>query len=346
MDYLKIYKSFIDDRLQKQGNLVKSNSYFEKHHILPKSLGGKDIKSNIVCLSPEDHFFAHILLAKIYGGKMMRALFAMANFKNTHRDNYNFKKRMQYGHIRRLVAKEYSEKYSKYNSSRFDSKIYHLKNHDGRVATGNRFEIEEVTGLKRSSISQIIKGEKLNYKGWYFPPMNNGKNRKQLILEKSIVVCRKIYKLYHYDGRSWSGIKTEFKNQFGRRLYFQTKNGCCAGWYLTKLDAENHFENIKAKSLIASNSRGSISGLNNPRSDKTVYDWINFETRETKRATRYEMSVFLGLNNPGKMSCIFSRKQKSIRGWGLYDVYKIKDKIKVYLKHRHGDDFARCKNVK
>lgn len=74
MNYARIYSEFIADRLTKEP--VKP-AYFEKHHILPKSLGGGDEKSNIIRLTMEDHIHAHILLAKMHGGKLWAALFFM-----------------------------------------------------------------------------------------------------------------------------------------------------------------------------------------------------------------------------------------------------------------------------
>ena len=61
MNYERIYSDFIADRLTKQP--VKP-SYFEKHHIVPRSLGGGDEKSNIIRLTAEDHIYAHLFLAR------------------------------------------------------------------------------------------------------------------------------------------------------------------------------------------------------------------------------------------------------------------------------------------
>lgn len=61
MDYSKIYKSFIESRKQ----MVIEDQYFEVHHILPRAMGGDDSKENLIKLTTEDHFFAHILLSKI-----------------------------------------------------------------------------------------------------------------------------------------------------------------------------------------------------------------------------------------------------------------------------------------
>jgi len=40
--------------------------YFEKHHIIPRCLGGDNSKNNIVNLTPEEHYVAHQLLVKMY----------------------------------------------------------------------------------------------------------------------------------------------------------------------------------------------------------------------------------------------------------------------------------------
>jgi hypothetical protein len=44
------------------------DTYYERHHIMPKSLGGANCSENLVYLLPREHFIAHLLLAKIYDG--------------------------------------------------------------------------------------------------------------------------------------------------------------------------------------------------------------------------------------------------------------------------------------
>lgn len=86
MNYLKIYASLTNaDRLK--GRSKKSGIY-EKHHILPKSLGGTNDKSNLVLLTPREHYLAHWLLFKIYSGadkaKMAYAFFQMTRVNSQH----------------------------------------------------------------------------------------------------------------------------------------------------------------------------------------------------------------------------------------------------------------------
>lgn len=64
MNYQRVYDAFMVDRRTKEADLTVS----ERHHIIPEAMGGKTNSDNLIRLSPEDHLFAHALLAKIHGG--------------------------------------------------------------------------------------------------------------------------------------------------------------------------------------------------------------------------------------------------------------------------------------
>jgi len=79
MNYQQVYRDFIANRRQKEDALKASGVYFERHHVQPRSLGGKDTEDNLISLTPEDHLFAHMVLAKAYGGQSLWfAVFAMS----------------------------------------------------------------------------------------------------------------------------------------------------------------------------------------------------------------------------------------------------------------------------
>ncbi len=61
MNYIKIYTDLITKRKS-----VPATGYTENHHILPKSLGGRDEPNNLVRLTGREHWIAHILLWKIH----------------------------------------------------------------------------------------------------------------------------------------------------------------------------------------------------------------------------------------------------------------------------------------
>tara|TARA_R110000868_G_scaffold2970_1_gene20090 strand:+ start:633 stop:1214 length:582 start_codon:yes stop_codon:yes gene_type:complete len=56
----------------------KPEGYAERHHVLPRSLGGSDHISNLVWLTAREHFVAHMLLARIYGGSQWFAVMMFA----------------------------------------------------------------------------------------------------------------------------------------------------------------------------------------------------------------------------------------------------------------------------
>lgn len=62
MNYWKIYISLVG----KARNRKILPAYFEKHHILPRCMGGGDNESNMVNFTAREHFVAHKLLCKVY----------------------------------------------------------------------------------------------------------------------------------------------------------------------------------------------------------------------------------------------------------------------------------------
>lgn len=69
MNYLRIYTSLID----RAKNRVVSG-YTEKHHIVPKCLGGTESPDNLVDLTAREHYIAHWILAKCH--KNYKLIFA------------------------------------------------------------------------------------------------------------------------------------------------------------------------------------------------------------------------------------------------------------------------------
>jgi hypothetical protein len=76
--YTKWYHKIIENA--KTRNLSVG---FEKHHIIPKSLGGSNMQHNIAKLTPREHFVCHMLLTKMTQGrdkaKMVNAALRLSN---------------------------------------------------------------------------------------------------------------------------------------------------------------------------------------------------------------------------------------------------------------------------
>lgn len=97
MNYQHIYDSLIE-----RGKTRKLDCYVEKHHIIPRCLGGNDDKFNLVELTPEEHYVAHQLLVKIYpdNHKLARAVAMMITNRPSNK---------MYGWVRRRFSIVQSE---------------------------------------------------------------------------------------------------------------------------------------------------------------------------------------------------------------------------------------------
>lgn len=105
MNFAKVYDSLIEKRKRE----IISEGYFERHHIVPKSMGGSNRKDNIVNLTAREHFVAHLLLYKIHRNR--ETLMAIRAFKmgaNRHSRDYDW--------LRREFSRKHSEFMIEYNS--------------------------------------------------------------------------------------------------------------------------------------------------------------------------------------------------------------------------------------
>jgi hypothetical protein len=106
MNYCAIY-----DSLVAAARANPPQGYTEKHHIVPRCLGGGDAPENIVRLSARQHFVAHLLLAKIHGGKLIVAAFRMSVDGKHGARNYEW---LQKAHAKEkhklMIGNKYGEK--------------------------------------------------------------------------------------------------------------------------------------------------------------------------------------------------------------------------------------------
>lgn len=93
------------NRLIERAKTRQLDCYVERHHIIPRCMGGTDSKDNLVKLTPEEHFLAHQLLVKIYpnNNKLVFAATCMSRNSNGKRTDNKL-----YGWIRRRLSKAVS----------------------------------------------------------------------------------------------------------------------------------------------------------------------------------------------------------------------------------------------
>lgn len=82
MNYGRIYSQIMNNARDRH---LGADTYTEKHHVLPRCMGGDDSGENIVVLTAREHFLAHWLLVKIHPDvwKLYFAFFQMTK-KHSH----------------------------------------------------------------------------------------------------------------------------------------------------------------------------------------------------------------------------------------------------------------------
>ena len=63
--YTKVYMDIVHGSQNREKTKGK---FYERHHIWPKSMGGKNNKENLVWLTPKEHYVVHHLLTKMCEG--------------------------------------------------------------------------------------------------------------------------------------------------------------------------------------------------------------------------------------------------------------------------------------
>lgn len=164
--YTKWYKNIIDAAKVRTENMV-----YEKHHILPKSLGGTNKKQNLVLLTPREHFIVHSILPKMliddkHRQKMIYAFLRMAtsnteyarigNGKLYEKLKTNFKK-YHSGKHHPFYGKRHSEKSKQKMSNSHKNKVI-------SESTRQKMSISR-TGIKQSQ-ELIEKRTKAISKDW------------------------------------------------------------------------------------------------------------------------------------------------------------------------------------
>jgi len=176
MDYQKHY-----DNLINRAKIRPVYQYTERHHIVPRCMGGTNDKDNLVDLTPEEHFVAHQLLVKLYPNnqKLIYAAAMMTRGHGEKRANNKF-----YGWIRQRFAETHSKAMK--GQSRPKTKE-HIENFKKSILK-NGTKLGWAKGKSRGPMSEEHKIIRSN--------ANKGKSRpkdEQWRISQSLVQSGKVY---------------------------------------------------------------------------------------------------------------------------------------------------------
>ncbi len=174
MNYINIYKKLIRKTRKRYLEL----EYSEVHHIIPRCLGGKDNKSNLITLSTKEHYIAHLLLVKIFETRSNKNMYfkllwavnmmtqgnserkelksrLYANSKGLYKHSEETKEKMRTAHLGRVLSKETRDKISNTRKERLKSgDIKPLK------GKGNGMYGKKLSQKAKKMISKAHKGRK------------------------------------------------------------------------------------------------------------------------------------------------------------------------------------------
>lgn len=155
MDYAQIYTNLIERGLTRT---LGDGVYLEKHHVWPKCMGGPDEESNLVKLTPEEHYLAHQLLVKMFPDNRKLVFAANMMCKNKYGGRVNNK---MYGWLRKKHSKCISQLHKgKPKSEETKSKI--SKNRSGKRAYNKGVSM---SSEQKEKISKSKKGSTVWNKG-------------------------------------------------------------------------------------------------------------------------------------------------------------------------------------
>lgn len=149
MNYLKFYELITTNAKSRGLNKKKLDGYFEKHHIIPRCLGGLNNKDNLVYLTYKEHVICHHLLYKHY-----KDLFL--NDKSRNNEYY----KMMYAYNRMLNKRdEFKLTFNQIENFRIEFSKNHSMLMSGK---GNGFYGRKHSEETKKRLSEI---KKMNFKG-------------------------------------------------------------------------------------------------------------------------------------------------------------------------------------
>lgn len=154
--YQTWYQQIID---RARGRIL--TGYVERHHVVPRSLGGSDHADNLVRLTAREHFVCHWLLTKMYTGE---ARYKMINAMYIMRADGPYQKRYQ-SKITSRVYNTLREEYSKYISNLNKGRVQPLEENIKQRAAQTGRKRTPFTDEWRANMSKNHKSKRSDFDG-------------------------------------------------------------------------------------------------------------------------------------------------------------------------------------
>ena len=215
MDKEKLYNKIIQNRID---NPLSLEVYGETHHIIPRCLGGSNLKKNLVRLTAREHYICHYLLSEMYKPNTfkwykMQMAFIMMNCISTSHENRYINSRLY--ELKKLdISKAMSfnqsgSRNSNFGKPRSEETKMKIRN-SVMVAQGNYTGISKIDLKKQqkriNSEVKIFRNTKFNFKRrTAFSKIFNLDLNSNFDLNIQLIY-NQIYKLYVIDEKTTTEI--------------------------------------------------------------------------------------------------------------------------------------------
>lgn len=105
-DIMPEYQNYIMQILNTRGRFGCGEEYHERHHIVPRCMGGADTEDNLIDLYAREHFIAHKLLVEENPSnkRLCYALWAMAGLQNKTESHKGMCSPEEYEYAKRVMS--------------------------------------------------------------------------------------------------------------------------------------------------------------------------------------------------------------------------------------------------
>ena len=160
---------FISNKYTKWYNSIIINAqarpvifeYNEKHHIIPKSLGGTNDHNNLVALTAREHFVCHWLLTKMVNGKrptyqMWNALSSMMYWHKTDSNREKISSR-KFAILKEQIALQKSIHFRGKNNTMYGKKHTDITREKMKASHAARFDSHSKSAKEYAATEDPIK---------------------------------------------------------------------------------------------------------------------------------------------------------------------------------------------
>lgn len=242
------YEEFIQNILETRGRFACGDEYHERHHIIPKCIGGTNDEENLIDLFAQEHFMAHKLLAKENpdNNSLVYGWICMAFMKNDYQERYE------------ITAEEY-EMLKKMKSERMKGNTINPFTEEIRnkmsEAQKNRFaNLEE-----RKKYSDMRSGEN----AYFYGKHHSEKTKKKQSDSKKGERNPNYGKIYSEEERKYLSelLSGENAPMYGKHHTEETRR---------KISQANTNPSEETRQKMRDAKIGIYDGVNNPRAQAVI----------------------------------------------------------------------------